>query len=149
MYIANDLASLIPREDDGTETARSFRSWDTCMDNNVCRITACVGITVAILVGIAIFAACVRGCRHSLSFSEAFCCCCPCGRRVKYEEPVELKPIQDPVMYPPKRYFSQPPPPQAPPAYHVADGYEGNSNGTVSGYYGPEVPDYRQEKNWG
>lgn len=87
-----DLTHIIPREEyhDGTETARSFRSWDTCMDNKVCRITASVGITVAVLAAIVLFFACVRGCRYQLTFAEAFCCCCVKRKRRDEEENAQV-----------------------------------------------------------
>lgn len=56
------------------------------MDNKVCKITASVGITVAVLVAIALFFACVRGCRYQLTFAEAFCCCCVKRKRRDMEK---------------------------------------------------------------
>ncbi|PVH16364.1 uncharacterized protein CXQ87_004240 [Candidozyma duobushaemuli] len=141
MY-TSEIAYLVSREEyhDGTETARSFRSWHTCMENKTCKITASVGITIALLLAIGLFFACVRGCRYSLSFGEAFCCCCV--KRRKYEElqtlqyppppPPPEKPIQDPLMYPTKPPMTHIYVPSAPPAYHASEAIEGSSRGYLA-----------------
>lgn len=87
--------------DDVTSTASSFKHWDTCMDNKVCKIVAIVGIVLAALVAFWLVATVVRCCCMGVSCLEALCCCCCRSANKQYVEKPVQSPYANPNMYAP------------------------------------------------
>lgn len=93
-------------------TAKSFKSWDTCMDNKTCKIVAIVGIVLAVIVVIWILGGLARClCYGVTGIAQLFCCCCRgCGNgsrnRDGYQREMSYAPkptaYDNPHMYPPK-----------------------------------------------
>ncbi|AMD21537.1 HFL319Cp [Eremothecium sinecaudum] len=69
-------------------TMRSFRHWDTCMNNKVCKIFAITGIVLGSLITIWITGCVLRCFKHGVSGIIEFACwpCTACRRRGKYRE---------------------------------------------------------------
>lgn len=98
---------LIPRDftSDAKSTAKSFRSWDTCMDNKACKIIAIVGIVLASIVVIWIVGSLLRCFKEGASgIAEFFCWCC-CSNKSKRRDmmPQQHMPANNPptVIYQP------------------------------------------------
>lgn len=63
-------------------TAKSFKSWDTCMNNKACKIIAIVGIVLAAIVALWLIGAVLTCFRQGVTgIGGFFCWCCNCGRR--------------------------------------------------------------------
>lgn len=56
---------------------KAFKSFDTCMDNTICKIVFIVGIVVAALISLWIFISIARCFIIGPSVATC-CCCCPC-----------------------------------------------------------------------
>lgn len=80
-------------------TAESFKSWDTCMDNTVCKIVAIVGIVLAGLVVLWAISTIIRCACLGLSCLEALCCCCCRSASKDYHEKQQQLPQDNPYMY--------------------------------------------------
>ncbi|KAL3229046.1 [PSI+] induction protein 2 [Nakaseomyces bracarensis] len=82
MIGACQVNSLVRRSkftDGVITTGKSFRSWDTCMDNKACKIIAIVGIVLAGIVGIWLIGALLTCFRQGVTGIGEFCCwCCNC-----------------------------------------------------------------------
>ncbi|KAM3163616.1 PIN2-like protein [Lachancea thermotolerans] len=71
------------------DTAESFKSWDSCMDNRACKIIAIVGIVIASIVAVWIVGSLLRCFKYGASGICEFCCwCCGAGRRRGVQRPV-------------------------------------------------------------
>lgn len=91
--------------DSVTSTADSFKSWDTCMDNKVCKIVAIVGIVLASIFALYIIGA-ILHCFQSgvTNIYEFFCWCCLCNRKRNDQQPLQTCPQNTPmVVYQPIR----------------------------------------------
>lgn len=66
---------------DGVDsTAKSFKSWDTCMDNTACKVIAIVGICLAAITVIWLIGALLTCFRQGVTgIGQFFCWCCRCG----------------------------------------------------------------------
>lgn len=130
MYIptSSDLcpAKLFKRDDFGdrvVSTAQAFRSWDTCMDNRVCKIIAIVGITLGGLVALWILSS-IMNCIFCgfTSVCRAMTCGC-CGAPRQKQGPAYRNredPFANPHMYPPQgraSMYQYQPPAQMSPSY--------------------------------
>lgn len=63
-------------------TAKSFKSWNTCMDNKACKIIAIVGIVLAAITAIWLIGALLTCFRQGVTGIGGFVCwCCNCGQR--------------------------------------------------------------------
>lgn len=82
MFIKRDIFR------DATTTGQSFKSWDTCMDNNTCKIIAIVGIVLATLILLWILSSIFRCCFYSISCLEACCSCCCRSKSKAYTKQV-------------------------------------------------------------
>lgn len=61
-------------------TAKSFKSWDSCMNNKACKIIAIVGICLAAVVGLWLIGAVLTCFRQGVTgIGEFFCWCCNCS----------------------------------------------------------------------
>ncbi|SCW02447.1 LAFE_0F06634g1_1 [Lachancea fermentati] len=107
---------------DITSVAESFKSWDTCMDNKVCKIIAIVGIVLAVIVGIWIVGSLLRCFKDGATgITEFFCWCCGSGRKRAAQDQsmrtqqtgnppmVVYQPIQQPqnAYYPDESYYDE------------------------------------------
>lgn len=74
---------LVPRDfvSGAKTTAKSFKSWDTCMDNKACKIIAIVGIVLAVIVGVWIVGSLLLCFKYGASGICEFCCWCCCSDR--------------------------------------------------------------------
>lgn len=62
-------------------TAKSFKSWSTCMNDKPCKIIAIVGIALASIVALWIIGAILTCFRQGVTgIGGFFCWCCNCGR---------------------------------------------------------------------
>ena len=113
MHIPEILARNL--KDDVTSTASSFKSWDTCMNNHVCKIIAIVGIVLASLIVLWLLATFICCCCMGVSCLEALCCCCCRSANTKYVEKPVQSPYANPNMYspPPAPTYQTAPPPKA------------------------------------
>ncbi|KAK6456035.1 uncharacterized protein RJT20DRAFT_41308 [Scheffersomyces xylosifermentans] len=109
---------------DVMSTAQSFRSWDTCMANRTCKITAIVLICLGGLFLIWIFVTLVQCLCLGASCLEALCCCC-C--RKSRNQPTYV--VQQPQPFNPNMY-----PPTGPPMRQSA------------GYQPPYQPPYQSQQ---
>ncbi|CDR44027.1 CYFA0S13e01882g1_1 [Cyberlindnera fabianii] len=107
---------LMPRAftSDVVSTAKSFKSWDTCMDNTACKIIAIVGIVLAAIVIIWILGGILRClCWGVSGICQALCCCCLCcrgddNRRREFNDaPSGNNPFDNPNMYPQRQQGMQ------------------------------------------
>ncbi|CCE90468.1 Pin2p TDEL_0B03390 [Torulaspora delbrueckii] len=63
-------------------TAKSFKSWNTCMDNKACKIIAIVGIVLAAITAIWLIGALLTCFRQGVTGIGGFVCwCCNCGQK--------------------------------------------------------------------
>ncbi|CDK24332.1 unnamed protein product [Kuraishia capsulata CBS 1993] len=92
-----------------TSTVNSFKSWDTCMDNKVCKIVAIVGIVLACLVVMWLVSTIVRCLCCGLECMASMCFCCAPRRQQQYSQPPVMmrnadnhNPYDNPNMYPPQ-----------------------------------------------
>lgn len=92
-------SALLKRDfgDSVVSTAQSFKSWDTCMDNKVCKIVAIVGIVLAGLVVLWAISTIIRCACLGLTCLEALCCCCCRSASKDYHE--KQLPQDNPFMY--------------------------------------------------
>ncbi|EGV65890.1 hypothetical protein CANTEDRAFT_102462 [Yamadazyma tenuis ATCC 10573] len=93
-------AKLLSRDISGdvTSTAKSFKSWDTCMDNTACKVIAIVGIVLASLVVMWAISTVIRCVCLGFSCLEAlFCCCCRSTSRGYQDK--QIQPYENPNMY--------------------------------------------------
>ncbi|CAI4051532.1 Pin2p SKDI_15G2540 [Saccharomyces kudriavzevii IFO 1802] len=78
-----ELVPLFPRSsftDGVVSTGKSFRSWDTCMDNKACKIIAIVGIVLASIVAIWLIGGLLTCFRQGVTGMGQFVCwCCRCS----------------------------------------------------------------------
>lgn len=93
---------------DVKNTAQSFKSWDTCMDNKACKIIAIVGIVLASIFAIYLIGGVLYFFKSGVTnITEFFCWCCACGKKSKdptnqnyqqQQQPpmVVFQPIRDP-----------------------------------------------------
>ncbi|CCD23453.1 Pin2p NDAI_0B04190 [Naumovozyma dairenensis CBS 421] len=84
MIICQVRSTLFPRDwtDDIKTTGKSFRNWDSCMNDKPCKIIAIVGICLAVVVGLWLIGALLTCCRQGVSgISEFICWCCASGNR--------------------------------------------------------------------
>ncbi|AAS51661.1 ADL259Wp [Eremothecium gossypii ATCC 10895] len=93
--------------DSTKETLRSFKSWDTCMDNRVCKIVAIVGIVLASIVAIWIVGSLLRCFMRGVSgICDFLCWPCCCYRRHRQRRREEKQRAQ--VYAPPPQVVYQP-----------------------------------------
>lgn len=97
-------------------TAKSFRSWDTCMDNRTCKIVAIVLIVLGGIFALWVISTLIQCLCMGVSCVEALCCCC-CRRTKSQPTYVVAKqePQYNPNMYPPRPapQYAMPQPPMA------------------------------------
>ncbi|CAI2023480.1 hypothetical protein SEUBUCD646_0H01520 [Saccharomyces eubayanus] len=78
-----NAVSLFPRSsftDGVVSTSKSFRSWDTCMDNKACKIIAIVGIVLASILVIWLIGGLLTCFRQGVTGIGQFVCwCCHCS----------------------------------------------------------------------
>lgn len=98
-------------------TAESFRTWNTCMDNQVCKIIAIVGIALASIILIWLIGSLLRCFQTGVSGIADFCCwcCCCCnGNRTQrmgqqYHIPMTNQPrpvdMYQPIRQPESAYY--------------------------------------------
>ncbi|CUS20498.1 LAQU0S01e07954g1_1 [Lachancea quebecensis] len=71
------------------DTAKSFKNWDSCMDNRACKIIAIVGIVIASIVALWIVGSLLRCFKYGASGVLEFCCwCCGAGRHHGVQRPI-------------------------------------------------------------
>ncbi|KAH3672423.1 hypothetical protein WICMUC_004259 [Wickerhamomyces mucosus] len=137
-------SQLIPRS--LTSTAESFKHWNTCMDNKVCKIVAIVGIVLAAIVVISLIGVLLRlVCCGAKGFLELCCCCCSCcanvaessnqnhhynNNRMNDIPPQQKSAYDNPFMYPPK---------QEPMHYNNVGWNQGNYTPVQQPHYGPGI----------
>ncbi len=160
MYFPTSTSDLCPSrlldrrsfESDVTSTANSFKHWDTCMDNKVCKIIAIVGIVLAVILFLWIVLALVRCiCMGITGCCELCCFCCMCCRRNQSYRNIEQnkkydEAINNPNMYgqplgPPVKSAYQPNTMDVPPTYASNPKYDDSAplyqhqGGENEGYY--------------
>ncbi|CAI4036409.1 hypothetical protein SMKI_15G2530 [Saccharomyces mikatae IFO 1815] len=78
-----EIVPLFPRSsftDGVVSTGKSFRTWDTCMDNKACKIIAIVGIVLASIVVIWLIGGLLTCFRQGVTGIGQFVCwCCRCS----------------------------------------------------------------------
>ena len=78
-----EIVPLFPRSsftDSVVSTGKSFRSWDTCMDNKACKIIAIVGIVLASILVIWLVGGLLTCFRQGVTGIGQFVCwCCRCS----------------------------------------------------------------------
>ena len=97
--VVPDLHEYLKRFD-VTSTAKSFSSWDTCMDNKTCKIVAIVGICIASFVLLWFVFAILSCLCMGKQILEGCCCCCAPTRKVYVEQRPQTA-YDNPHMYPP------------------------------------------------
>ncbi|EDO15234.1 hypothetical protein Kpol_1029p7 [Vanderwaltozyma polyspora DSM 70294] len=106
--------NLIARALDVTSTADSFKSWDTCMDNKVCKIIAIVGIALASVVVLWLIGGFLTMFRQGVTgIGQFFCWCCHCGGgstngNSNYPPPANDNYMQNRPYMPPNAVIYQP-----------------------------------------
>ncbi|ODV58704.1 Pin2p ASCRUDRAFT_72380 [Ascoidea rubescens DSM 1968] len=137
LLLARDVADAVDGVEDAyndtVSTAKSFQSWDTCMDNNVCKWVAIVGIILASLLVIWLLSTLIQVICCGATCIGALCCCffkccsCCCPSKSKNrdvsdgnqqfsnffnkQKVAKFSPLANPNMYPPKQetpnYYEQ------------------------------------------
>lgn len=78
-----EIVPLFPRSsftDGVVSTGKSFRSWDTCMDNKACKIIAIVGIVLACILVIWLIGGLLTCFRQGVTgIGQFICWCCRCS----------------------------------------------------------------------
>lgn len=75
------------------DTAKSFSSWDSCMNDKACKIIAIVGIAVASVVAIWLIGGLLTCFRQGVTGIGEFCCwCCVCRPR---NRGTQMQPVND------------------------------------------------------
>lgn len=78
------ISRLFPRSsftENVESTAKSFKSWNTCMNDKACKIIAIVGIALASIVAIWLIGGILTCFRQGVTgIGGFFCWCCNCGR---------------------------------------------------------------------
>lgn len=139
------LNSVLSKRD-LTDTAKSFKSWDTCMDNTVCKIVAIVGIVLCCLICLWILIAIIRCCCAGISTLSACCFCCCSDRHHSMDPPQFVnhhhQPIYNPPAYQPSyaRDASPPPPPPSSAPGVGAQRYNNDYDYGYVGNYGDHRP---------
>lgn len=105
MPLLASASHLVARsiQSDVTSTAGSFKSWNTCMANHVCKIVAIVLIVIAALFLLWIVSTIVQiFCMGVTCLRALCCCCCRLGNRGYVREaPQNASPYNNSNMYPP------------------------------------------------
>lgn len=125
------MSPLLARDvfDGAKNTADSFKSWDTCMDNSVCKGVLIALIVVAALLCIWILTSVFRCLFYGAACTQACCCCCSkgLGGRQNYPPQYYEKPSQlvydNPNMYGAHQMPLYQQPQQQPPVYQGATPY--------------------------
>lgn len=76
--------AIWPRDftDDLKNTGKSFKNWNTCMNDKPCKIIAIVGIVLACIVGMWLIGGLLTCFRQGVTGIAEFCCwCCNCNRQ--------------------------------------------------------------------
>lgn len=78
-----EIVPLFPRSsftDGVVSTGKSFRSWDTCMDNKACKIIVIVGIVLACILVIWLIGGLLTCFRQGVTgIGQFICWCCRCS----------------------------------------------------------------------
>lgn len=115
--------SLALNKRDITDTAKSFKSWDSCQQNTVCKIVSIVGLVILGLIALWVVIGVIRCCCSGISTLAACCFCC-CSDRHRSMEPPQFVGNQhhhQPLYNPPPSYQQQPPPPPVVPSGPARD----------------------------
>lgn len=102
---------LLVRSSGIESTAESFKSWDTCMDNNACKIIAIVGISLASIIVLWLVGALLTCIRVGITGISQFCCwCCNCNsnKNDHYPPPVNENYMNNRPYMPPSTVIYQP-----------------------------------------
>ncbi|SMN18944.1 similar to Saccharomyces cerevisiae YOR104W PIN2 Protein that induces appearance of [PIN+] prion when overproduced [Maudiozyma saulgeensis] len=74
--------AIYPRDftDDLKTTGKSFKNWNSCMNDKACKIIAIVGIVLAVIVGLWLIGGLLTCFRQGVTGIAEFCCwCCHCN----------------------------------------------------------------------
>ncbi|KAH3901419.1 Pin2p SCDLUD_002911 [Saccharomycodes ludwigii] len=82
LLVNHSLNSKRSEWDDALDTAKSFKSWSTCMDNKACKIIVIVLIVIGSIIAIWIIGSLLRMLKYGVSgIFEFFCWCYPKNSR--------------------------------------------------------------------
>jgi hypothetical protein len=82
----------------------AFKSWNTCMDNNICKIVAIVGFALAGVLCLWLVIGVLRCMCTEIGFIGSCCCCCCTSKRTHdymYSNQQFQQPLQQSFQQPP------------------------------------------------
>lgn len=136
---ARDLLARSSFSNDVQDTAKSFGSWDSCMNDKPCKIIAIVGIVVASIVVIWLIGGLLTCFRQGVTgIGGFFCWCCNCKPRSRG---TQMQPVNDGYLHPRRSMAGNPAtviyqpiqPPESAYYRHGNDSYydDGNKSGEI------------------
>ncbi|CCC68770.1 hypothetical protein NCAS_0B06860 [Naumovozyma castellii] len=101
MNICQIKQTLFPRAwtDDIVNTGKSFKNWDSCMNDKPCKIIAIVGICLAVIVGLWLIGALLTCFRQGVTGIGSFICwCCSSSSRSQRQQQMAQQQNYNPAM---------------------------------------------------
>lgn len=124
--------NIIDNANKTISTAESFKSWDTCKENKVCKGTAIALIIIAAIIVFFIICAIVNCFCCAISCIDNLCCCCK-GRSSRGARQQGFAPLPEP------QYSRQVEPVYVPPQSYQPNAYYPNAGPYQNTAYQPST----------